>query len=363
MLLLTPEEMGRADTLAAASGIDSYGLMEQAGCAVSAAFLRLFPEAARAVVFCGPGNNGGDGYVAARALSAAGVPVMLHHFGDPDRLGGDAARARAECKMESRPLRQYQRQPGDVIIDALFGAGLQRPLSDDVAALTEAVAEAAIPVISVDLPSGISGLSGQVLGAAFRATHTVTFMRAKPGHYLLPGRKHCGHLEVFDIGIPQRMLAEAGGIHSLNTPAIFGGNLPVLSADAHKFRRGHLGVFSGGPSATGAARLSAVAGLKTGAGLVTLAVPSNAALVAATHVTAVMIKSISDVATLDDWLNDKRLSAFVLGPGFGIGKRRGHSCQPLSHGRWCWMPMGSHPLRKIPMSCSAFWEAVSHIAC
>ncbi|WP_319520024.1 NAD(P)H-hydrate dehydratase [uncultured Martelella sp.] len=321
MLLLTPEEMGNADRLAAANGIDSYGLMIKAGHAVSAAFLRLFPGASRATVFCGPGNNGGDGYVAAEALKAAGVPVAIFHLGDPEKLAGDARRARADCAIESRPMPDYRPYPGEVVIDALFGAGLQRPLSDNLCEIIEAVTDAAVPVIAVDLPSGVSGLTGQVLGGAFRAAHTVTFMRAKPGHYLLSGRAHCGSLEVFDIGIPQRILAEAGGQHCLNTPALFKASLPALSASSHKFRRGHLGVFSGGPSATGAARLSAMAGLRAGAGLVTLAVPSNAALVAATHLTAVMMKPVSDVAALEDWLADKRLSAFVLGPGFGVGEK------------------------------------------
>ncbi|MET3599985.1 NAD(P)H-hydrate dehydratase [Martelella mangrovi] len=321
MLLLTPEEMGNADRLAAESGIDSYGLMIKAGHAVSAAFLRLFPGASRATVFCGPGNNGGDGYVAAEALKAAGVPVAIFHLGDPEKLAGDARRARIDCAIESRPIPDYRLYPGEVVIDALFGAGLQRPLSDNLCEIIEAVTDAAVPVIAVDLPSGVGGLTGQVLGGAFRAAHTVTFMRAKPGHYLLPGRAHCGSLEVFDIGIPQRILAEAGGAHHLNTPALFKASLPALSASSHKFRRGHLGVFSGGPSATGAARLSAMAGLRAGAGLVTLAVPSNAALVAATHLTAVMMKPVSDVAALEDWLADKRLSAFVLGPGFGVGEK------------------------------------------
>ena len=321
MLLLTPAEMGRADRLAADSGIDSYGLMVKAGRAVAAAFLRLYPEALRADVFCGPGNNGGDGYIAAEALKQAGVAVALFHLGDPENLKGDARRAFQACSLDGRPLEQYRPTAGAVIIDALFGAGLQRPLSGALCTLTREVSEAAVPVIAVDLPSGISGLTGKVMGAAFRADHTVTFMRAKPGHYLLPGREHCGRLEVFDIGIPQRILEEAGGAHHLNGPDLFAGALPAPAASSHKFKRGHLGVFSGGPSATGAARLSATSGLRIGAGLVTLAVPPNAAMVVATQVTAVMVKTIGDAAELAHWLEDSRLSAFVLGPGFGIGEK------------------------------------------
>ncbi len=318
-MLLTPEEMGRADALAAASGIDSYALMVSAGRAVAACLLRHYPAARRAVVLCGPGNNGGDGYVAARALTETGMPVALFHLGDPARLSGDARRARQDCGMESHALDFYRPERGDIIVDALFGAGLARPLSPDIQALIARTDD--IPVVAVDLPSGISGLTGQVLGAAFRAAHTVTFMAAKPGHYLLPGRDNCGRLEIFDIGIPRRILDEACGAHQLNTPVLWSDKLPRTDTGSHKFKRGHLGVFSGGASASGAARLAAIAGLKAGAGLVTIAAPPEAVLVNATHLTAIMLKRIDDVAALTDWIADRRLSAFVLGPGFGVGTK------------------------------------------
>ncbi|MEO2037330.1 MAG: NAD(P)H-hydrate epimerase, partial [Martelella sp.] len=236
---MTPEEMGRADARAAESGIESYALMVSAGRAVAACLLRHYPAARRAVVLCGPGNNGGDGYVVAKALSETGMEVALFHLGDPARLSGDALRAREDCDLDSKPLEAFRPEQGDVIVDALFGAGLARPLSDEIAAVI-ARAEG-LPVIAVDLPSGISGLTGQVLGAAFKAAHTVTFMAAKPGHYLLPGRAHCGRLEVFDIGIPRRILAQAAGDHRLNTPALWAERLPRAGADSHKFQRGHLG--------------------------------------------------------------------------------------------------------------------------
>ena len=318
-MLLTPAEMGTADRLAAESGIDSFSLMQRAGEAVGATVLRHFPTALRALVLCGPGNNGGDGYIAARALDAAGLPVLLFHAGDPARLTGDAARARRSCPIESRPIADCRPERGDVIVDALFGAGLARELSEDIQTLIGRADTC--PVVAVDLPSGINGLTGKADGKAFSAARTVTFMAAKPGHYLLPGRAHCGAIEVFDIGIPARILAEAAGAHRLNEPALWASSLPVPGVDAHKFKRGHLGVFSGGASASGAARLAAFAGLKTGAGLVTIAAPPSAMLVNATHLTAIMLKPVSDLADLEDWASDRRLTAFVLGPGFGVGER------------------------------------------
>lgn len=275
-LLLTPAEMAAVDAAAAASGIDSFGLMERAGAAVAAAALRLHPGALRFVVLCGPGNNGGDAYVAARHLHESGARVALFHLGDPSRLKGDAARARIGCALEGQQLDLYRPETGDVVIDGLFGAGLGRAVSADVHALIECVTEAGIPVLAIDLPSGLDGRTGKVLGAAFRACNTITFMTRKPGHLLMPGRELCGELEVFDIGIPARIVrAEAGGLIAENTPDAWKSALPAEQLETHKYKRGHLVVFSGEADKTGAARMSAISGLKAGAGLVTIAAPAR----------------------------------------------------------------------------------------
>ncbi|MEZ2219588.1 NAD(P)H-hydrate dehydratase [Rhizobium sp. RCC_161_2] len=321
-LLLSPDDMAAVDHAAAASGIDSYGLMEKAGQAVAASALRHFPEALRYVVLCGPGNNGGDGYVAARALRQSGAQVQLYHLGEPKRLKGDAARAFADCPTAGETLERYLPLAGDVVIDAIFGAGLSRPVPDQVATIIARVAEAGVPVIAIDLPSGLDGGSGQILGAAFRAERTVTFMTRKPGHLLIPGRELCGALEVFDIGIPARIVrAQANDTLAENTPAQWQASLPAAVTDTHKFKRGHLVVFSGGAIATGAARMSAMAGLKAGAGLVTIASPEQALAVNAGMLTAIMLHPVEDEAVLHEWLSDKRLSTFVLGPGFGAGEK------------------------------------------
>ncbi|WP_176083041.1 NAD(P)H-hydrate dehydratase [Martelella sp. HB161492] len=321
MQILTPEEMAAADRLAAQSGIDSFGLMVKAGHAVAAAALRHFPATRRAVVFCGPGNNGGDGYVAASVLADSGVPVALFHLGDPARLKGDAAIARNSCNLESRDIAAFLPEAGDLIIDALFGAGLSRPLGGAVAALIETVRTSGTPVLAVDLPSGLCGRRGIILGAAFEATRTISFMAPKPGHYLLPGRSLCGAVDIADIGIPRRIIDQAAGRWVLNGPEAWCSLLPRPGAESHKYSKGHLVVFSGPRHATGAARLAAHAGLKAGAGLVTLAVPSQAADIAAAHETAIMLRSMDTVDALERFVEDRRLSAFVLGPGFGEAAR------------------------------------------
>ncbi|WP_412064922.1 NAD(P)H-hydrate dehydratase [Rhizobium sp. SYY.PMSO] len=330
-LLLTPDDMAAVDSAAAASGIDSYGLMEKAGQAVAAVALRYFPQALRYVVLCGPGNNGGDGYVAARALLAAGAGVQLFYLGDPKRLRGDAARALADCPVPGAPVADYVPLAGDLVIDAVFGAGLSRSVPEDIAAVIARVAAADVPVIAVDLPSGLDGRSGQVLGAAFQATRTVTFMTRKPGHLLLPGRDLCGELEVFDIGIPGRIVrAHADRLIAENTPAQWLAKIPSAGTDTHKYKRGHLVVFSGGSNATGAARMSAMAGLKAGAGLVTIASPRDALAVNAGLLTAIMLHAVEDEAALREWLADERLSTFVLGPGFGAGEKARQFCLALA---------------------------------
>ncbi len=309
--------MADIDSDAARSGIDSFALMTAAGTAVSAAALRHYPGALRFVVLCGPGNNGGDGYVAATALCNSGCDVAVYASGDTTALQGDAARAFRLWSGDVDPLSVCRPRAGDVVIDAFLGAGLTRPVSTDVAMLMQTIEARGVPVIAVDLPSGIDGRTGKVLGESFRASRTVTFMARKPGHLLLPGRALCGDLEVVDIGIPTRILRSHSSGLIENGPHLWSGFSHVLDPSAHKFTRGHLAVFSGGALATGAARLSAAAGLKAGAGLVTLASSAAALAANSSHLTAVMLRHIEDASDLKIWLEDRRIGAFVLGPAFG----------------------------------------------
>jgi hydroxyethylthiazole kinase-like uncharacterized protein yjeF len=330
-LLLTPEDMAAVDSAAAASGIDSFGLMEKAGYAVAAVALRRYPGALRFVVLCGPGNNGGDGYVAARSLQESGADVAVFHLGDPKMLRGDAARAFAFCPIPSQDIGTYAPRPCDIVIDAIFGAGLSRPVSNEIVSIIALIGEAGIPVVAIDLPSGLDGLGGGVQGAAFHAAFTVTFMTRKPGHLLMPGRELCGTLEVVDIGIPARIVrAQAKGLVAENTPAQWRAVVPPSAVETHKYKRGHLVVFSGSATATGAARMAAMAGLKAGAGLVTIASSHEALEVNANALTAIMLRQIETVKDLTGWLADRRLTTFVLGPGFGIGKRARRFVQALA---------------------------------
>jgi hydroxyethylthiazole kinase-like uncharacterized protein yjeF len=316
-LLVTPSAMGGIDAAAVASGLDGYGLMRAAGAHVASCVLAHFPGIRRAVVLCGPGNNGGDGHVAARLLSQSGVPVL--RSGMSVKAGGDAARAYAECELPFLTLEDWgagwQPAAGDVIIDALFGAGLDRPVGPQIATLIDRIRDAGTPVVSVDLPSGVSGRTGEPTGACFKALHTVTFAALKPGHLLMPGRDLCGELHLCDIGIPARLIASDDAMWR-NHEGLYRAHLPSVSASQHKYSRGHLVVFSGPLISGGAARLAAMGGLHAGAGLVSLATPPGAIMVQAAHVTAIMQRPVGDAEALMAWLGDDRLSGFVLGPGF-----------------------------------------------
>ncbi len=317
LFLIDPVVMARIDAAAGQSGIPLYDLMERAGQAVAASALRHYPQAQRFIVLCGGGNNGGDGYVAARALLHSGAVVAVHHLGDVGALRGDARTAFERSGVTPLPLGDYRPLLGDVVIDAIFGAGLAREVPQELVRVIEAVTQAKVPVLAVDLPSGLCGRRGVPLGASFRAERTVTFMARKPGHLLMPGRELCGTLEVFDIGIPSRILDAHSGSIAENHPLVWRSALPADDLETHKFRRGHLTVFSGPAHATGACRMTALAALKAGAGIVTVAAPRQALDVLSMTLTAVMNAPMDDADDLRSWLDDGRHGTFVIGPGFG----------------------------------------------
>ncbi|HTV72062.1 MAG TPA: NAD(P)H-hydrate dehydratase [Rhizobiaceae bacterium] len=315
--LLAPAEMGEADRLAIEAGpLDGYGLMCRAGAAVAAEILRRYPAAPRIHVLCGPGNNGGDGYVVARLLRQTGVDVAVWALGNP-RDGSDAARAAKDCQIAPGKLSVLSLLGDELIVDALFGAGLSKPLDGDAAKAIAKVSDAGCKVVAIDLPSGVSGDSGAVLGSAFRADLTVTFFRKKPGHLLHAGRARCGETIVADIGISSRVLDTIRPATFENGPALWSQVFPSPSGEAHKYSRGHVGVFSGGPSSTGAARLSAMAAQRAGAGAVTVLSEPASVAVNAAHLTSIILRNVEGLDEVRAFLEERKPGALVFGPGLG----------------------------------------------
>lgn len=317
--LLTPQESAEADRLAAGRGIPVARLMEAAGRAVARAARRFGP--CRALVLCGPGNNGGDGYVAARLLAEQGWPVAVAALAPP-RPGGDAEAASRRWHGPTVPLSAAEAGRADLVVDALFGAGLTRPLPDEAA---DALA-AGRRVLAVDVPSGLDGGTGQALGRVRAADLTVTFFRRKPGHLLLPGRDLCGEALLADIGLPAAVLDAIPVRAWRNGPARW--RLPRLDRESHKYTRGHATVL-GGPAMTGAARLAAAGARGVGAGLVTIAAEGAGNIYRASVAAGVIVSD----APLDELLQDDRRRAWVCGPGLGQERARAELPKLVAAGR------------------------------
>ncbi len=315
--LLTPQQMGAADRLAIADGVRGTVLMEKAGIAVADAISRRFPPRP-IVVLCGPGNNGGDGFVVARVLAERGWRVRLALLGELAKLRGDAAAAAARWLGPVEPLSLGALDGAGLAIDAIFGAGLGRPVDGFARAVIEALDQRGIPVVAIDVPSGIDGGTGEVRGAAPRAAVTVTFFRKKPGHLLLPGRIHCGEIVLAQIGVPDRVLDKVAPDTVENAPSWWLRALPRPSLGSHKYTRGHA-LVAGGAVMTGAARLGARSAARLGAGLVTVAAPEAVFQVYSAALTGIIVQPINGLGDFRKLLSDTRRNAALIGPGAGIG--------------------------------------------
>ena len=319
--LLTNAEMAEADRLAAASGVSPRVLMENAGRAVADEAGRMSPIGGGVLVVCGPGNNGGDGFVAARLLQQRGYRVHVALLGERENLRDDAATMAALWDGPVHPVDDGivpLLAASDLCIDALFGAGLKRPLSGAAAACVATLNASIVAVLSVDVPSGLGGSTGAAVGPTIHATRTVTFFRMKPGHLLLPGRTYCGTLRLVDIGLPASVLDSVRPRTWRNAPALWRDTFPRLRSDGHKYGRGHAVVVSGPPHATGAARLGARGALRAGAGLVTVASSHAALAINAAHLTAIMLEGFEPPGGLAMVLQDQRRNAVLIGPGCGV---------------------------------------------
>jgi NAD(P)H-hydrate epimerase len=312
--VLSVEEMYAADRFATEHGVPSLELMEEAGVSVAAEICKRWSPRPCAVL-CGPGNNGGDGFVVARHLSARGWDVWVETAADVAQLKGDAAHMARLWAGETVSL-----DPGrnaELFVDALFGAGLSRPLEG--AARRRVTRLKQEQVVAIDVPSGIHGDTAKAFDdVAVEAVLTVTFFRKKPAHLLLPAALKCGEVVVADIGIPEAAIAAIKPKLFENGPTLW--RYPWPRRESHKYARGHCVVVSGPAHATGAARLAARGALRVGAGLVSVASPLDALAINAAALTAIMVKPFSGASGLSELLKDKRFNAVVIGPGCGVGR-------------------------------------------
>ncbi|HEX9647536.1 MAG TPA: NAD(P)H-hydrate dehydratase [Alphaproteobacteria bacterium] len=332
--VLRVADMYRADAAAVAAGVPSLALMENAAAAIVREVRRRWSPRPT-LVLCGPGNNGGDGFGVAIGLAAARWPVTAALLGERARLSGDAAVMAGRWPGPVTPFDPALIEGASLVVDAVFGAGLARPVDGRARAVLEALAARGCEVVAVDVPSGVHGDTGAVMGAAAPARLTVTFFRPKPGHLLLPGRALCGELVVADIGIPDAALDDIAPPLAVNGPRLWGARLPRPAAGGHKYDRGHA-VVAGGATTTGAARLAARAALGVGAGLVTVAAPAAAFAIYAGALTSVMVTAIASEGDFDAVLADRRKNALLIGPGHGVGEAtRARVLATLAAGKRC----------------------------
>ena len=320
--VLSVAEMYAADKAAEAGGVASLHLMEAAGAAV-VQVLRARWAPQPVVVLCGPGNNGGDGFVVARLLSEAGWTVRLALLGHSGELGVDAAANAKRWQGPVLPLAPSVLDHKPLVVDAIFGAGLTRGLSGAARAVVERINAESLTCVAVDVPSGLAGDTGIVLAnadegsaVAPRCAATVTFFRPKPGHLLFPGRELCGEVTIADIGIPDNVLDAIAPKTVRNAPGLW--TLPQPRWSDHKYVRGHAVVVGGG-TMTGAARLAARAARRAGAGLLTLAVPTASVPIYAIDAAGAFVLPVDTTLDLDTVLADPRRNAVLIGPGCGVG--------------------------------------------
>ncbi|NVN93475.1 MAG: NAD(P)H-hydrate dehydratase [Desulfuromonadales bacterium] len=329
--VLDVRRMGEADRLTVLSGTPVIELMENAGRAVASEIERRW-AVRPVVVLCGPGNNGGDGFVVGRLLAAAGWPVRIALLGSLDCLKGEARHHAQLWRGNVEPLAPSVLGGAELVVDAIFGAGLSRALEGPAEETMSAAAQRSLPIVAVDVPSGLMGDTGEALGAVAAAL-TVTFFRKKPGHLLLPGRMLCGELVVADIGTPPAVLEQIIPDTFENAPELWISDLPQPDDAGNKYTRGHA-LISGGYPITGAARLAARAAARAGAGLVTIAVPEVALPIYAAALTCIMVQPLAAPDDFVRLLEDRRFSALLIGPGSGAGDdTRARALAMLASGR------------------------------
>lgn len=315
--LLDILQMQEADRLAVAACTPAVELMENAGNAVAREIQQRW-SARPTIVLCGPGNNGGDGFVTACKLAEAGWPVRIALMDSRDHLADEAGHHAQRWSGPVEPLTPGALGGAEMVVDALFGAGLSRALAGPAAETLAAAARKQLPIVAIDVPSGLMGGTGEVLGAV-AAVLTVTFFRKKPGHLLLPGRSVCGEVVVADIGIPSAVFEQIVPNTFENDPRLWRSDLPLTREGGNKYSRGHA-LISGGYPVTGAARMAARAAARAGAGLTTIAVPAIALPIYAAALTSIMVRPLAAPGDFESLLEDSRFSALLIGPGAGTAE-------------------------------------------
>ena len=320
--VLSCAQMGEADRTTISAGIPGFTLMLRAGRGAATLIRRRY-RPMPVLVACGPGNNGGDGFVIAEDLRRHGWPVTVAVLGDPVRLRGDALKALRLWDGPTVPVSVHLLEEADLLVDALFGAGLTRAVEGAAALFLDhassQVSDGSLRVVAIDVPSGVDGDTGLVRGTACPAELTATFFRRKPGHLLHPGRDLCGTVWVIEIGIETDLLDAIKPVARVIGPALWSGQISAPGPEDHKYTRGHVLVIAG--EMAGAARLSALAARRSGAGLVTTLGPSGTEDLLAADAPGMIVAMLPKPDAIAGFVKRRKVAAIVIGPGLGSGGR------------------------------------------
>lgn len=315
--ILTSAQMKHSEQIAKQSGVDAFSLMKAAGKAVADEILARF-SSSPVLVLCGPGNNGGDGFVVASLLKKKKWPVTLACAVPLYDLQGEAARAADLWKGPVLSFENLDLPEGGIVVDAVFGTGLSRPIEGDIAEVLETLQQSDCTVIAVDVPSGLDADTGQCQGCTPQADATITFFRKKLGHVLMPGMDACGEIVVADIGIPESSLPKLGPFVHENGPENGWGEwVSDKPRNSHKYDYGHV-LILGGRQMTGAACLAGKSALRVGAGLCTIAAYPDSAAVYRSYCPSLIVEHLDELARFKEHLKDPRRNAVVIGPGAGF---------------------------------------------
>jgi NAD(P)H-hydrate epimerase len=320
--LLTTDDMKKAEAYADKNGTSYLQMMENAGQAIYDCVNQHYSKR-KVVVLCGPGNNGGDGFVVARLLKQNGWDVII--AGEAVAKTADSEHMRQLWEDAILPLQPDVLDGNPLVIDALFGAGLMRPLEGNYGAIVQEMNNRGLDVIAVDIPSGVDGNTGEILGIAPKAQHTVTFLRKKPGHLLVPAKARCGVITVADIAIPEECLQEIKPPIFENSPCLW--DVPAPPEEGHKYTRGHTAVLAGEMS--GAPRIAARAARRVGSGLVTLAGPKDIYSVLATEEPGALLHHLDTDKDLKTLLDNPKITSWLVGPGYGVGEKTMDTVQQI----------------------------------
>ena len=325
--ILTSKQTKNLDILSIKNGVSLSNLMENAGEASFDIIInQIIPNILnfnnKITILCGPGNNGGDGFVIAKKLCQKNFDVTVCSPFDKHKFNPTVKTKLKSCTFDIVNPSQKLFKRADLIIDALFGVGLNRDINKELSYLIKLVNKEKKFVVSIDIASGLDSDTGEERPISINADHTISFQTPKPCHYLLPGKIKTGKLSIVQIGIPKKVFNNIKNLSKiyLNTMDLWKSHFPRPNEYDHKYSRGHLLVQSGDKFSTGASRLASLSALRVGAGIVTLASTDESAMINAAHLTSVMVKNINTKKDFIDFYNKRKVNAFLIGPGCGLTK-------------------------------------------